>query len=77
MWNIFRAKKKRRDKKKCLGLNTDDHTKEEVLAEFKPYEGKTQNGFLYSGYEFDGRKYYGFYYLSEFPDDKPQLYKKL
>ncbi len=51
-------------------FDSDQYTKEEAEAQFKPYRGMTQQGFPYTGYEYGGKKYYGYMYLGEYEDDK-------
>ena len=53
-----------------IWFDSDDLTREEAEAEFKPYQGTTQQGYPYTGYEYDGVKYHDFTYLGEYEDDK-------
>ena len=50
-------------------FDADLYSEEEARAQFKPYEGVTQRGYPYTGYEFDGEKYHDFRYLGLFEDD--------
>lgn len=71
MKHLFRATKLGWDKKReGIWFDSDEYTKEEAEAEFKPYDGITQNGYSYTGYEYDGEKYHDYTYLGEFEDDK-------
>ena len=71
MRHVFRATK--------LGWNAESegvwfdtslYSKEEAEAQFKPFEGTTQRGYPYTGYEYDGQKYHDVLYLGEYEDDK-------
>ena len=46
------------------------YTKEEAMAEFKPFQGTTQKGYPYTGYEYGGQKYHDVAYVGEFEDNK-------
>lgn len=55
-----------------MWFDSDQYTKEQAEAEFKPYQGTTQRGYPYTGYEYDGVKYHDFHdftYLGEYEDD--------
>ncbi|MGI6462823.1 MAG: hypothetical protein ACOX04_04265 [Candidatus Scatomorpha sp.] len=70
MRHVFRATKLGWDKEReGIWFNSDDYTKEEALAEFKPYQGTTYNGYSYTGYEYDGQKYHDVTYLGEYDDE--------
>lgn len=71
MRHVFKATKLGWSKKQeGVWFDSDHYTKEEAEAQFRPYEGVTQKGFPYTGYEYDGQKYHDFTYLGEFPDDE-------
>lgn len=71
MRHVFKATKLGwREEKEGIWFDSDDYTKEEAFAEFKPYEGTTQRGYSYTGYEYDGQKYHDVTYLGEFEDHK-------
>lgn len=56
MRHVFKAKKLGwgDDKTEGIWFDADEYTKEEAEAEFKPYQGVTQRGYDYTGYEYDG-----------------------
>ena len=56
MRHVFKAQKLGYgdDKTEGVWFDADDYTKEEAEAEFKPYQGVTQKGYDYTGYEYDG-----------------------
>lgn len=56
--------------KEGVWFDSDQYSKEEATAQFKPYDGTTQRGYPYTGFEFDGQKYHDFTYLGEFEDDE-------
>lgn len=71
MRHVFRATILGWDKKKdVIWFDSDYYTKEQAEAEFKPYQGMTQRGYPYTGYECKGQKYHDFIYLGEYEDDK-------
>lgn len=71
MKHIFRATRLGWDKEQdSVWFDSDDYTKEEAEAEFKPYEGRTQDGYPYTGYEYDGVRYHDYTYLGEYEDDE-------
>ena len=71
MRHVFKATKLGWDKnKEGVWFDADEYTKEEAIAQFKPYEGTTQRGYPYTGYEYDGQRYHDVTYLGEFEDDK-------
>ena len=77
MRHIFKAKIIGwEEEEEGVWFDSDDYTKEEAEEEFKPYEGRTKDGFPYTGYEFDGQKYYEFKYMGEYPDDDMPHLKK-
>ncbi|MBQ6482236.1 MAG: hypothetical protein IJI45_14050 [Anaerolineaceae bacterium] len=70
MRHLFRATKMGWNKEQeGIWFDSNQYTKEEAEAEFKPYQGITQRGYDYIGYECNGQKYHDFTYLGEFPDD--------
>ena len=71
MKHLFRATKIGWEKEKDgVWFDSDAYSKEEAEAEFKPYQGTTQRGYPYTGYERDGQKYHDVTYLGEFEDDE-------
>lgn len=52
-----------------IWFDSDEYTREEAEAQFEPYAGTTQDGYPYTGYEFDGQKYHDVTYVGEFDDD--------
>lgn len=71
MKHLFKATKMGWDKEQeGVWFNSDDYSKEEADAEFEPFEGTTQRGYSYTGYERDGEKYHDVTYLGEFEDDE-------
>lgn len=71
MRHVFRATKLGWEREQeGVWFDADLYTREEAEAEFKPYQGVTQRGFPYTGYEYDGQKYHDFYYLGEYENDK-------
>ena len=58
------------EEKEGVWFDSNDYTREEAEAEFKPYHAISQKGYDYTGYEFDGQKYHDYTYLGEFEDDK-------
>ncbi len=71
MRHVFKATKLGWDsEKEGVWFDSDQYTKDEAQAEFKPYQGVTQKGYPYTGYEYDGQKYHDVTYLGEFEDDK-------
>ncbi len=57
------------EEKEGIWFDSDHYTRKEAENQFKPYEGITQRGYPYTGYEFDGIKYHDYIYLGEFEDD--------
>lgn len=53
-----------------IWFDSDTYSEEEAKAQIKEYQGITQNGYPYTGYEFDEQKYYDVTYLGEFEDDE-------
>lgn len=59
MRHVFRATKMGWGKEKeGIYFDAKYYTKEEAIAEFKPFQGTTQKGYPYTGYEYDGQKYH-------------------
>ena len=68
--HLFRATKLGWAKEReGIWFDSSEYTKEEAESEFKCYDGTTQDGYPYQGYEFDGQKYHDVTYLGEFEDD--------
>ena len=71
MRHVFRAQKLGWEKEKeGIWFDADKFTEEEARAQFKEYEGTTQRGDLYTGYEYDGDKFYRVTYLGQYEDDE-------
>lgn len=71
MRHVFRATKLGWDsEKEGIWFDADEYTEEEARAEIKTYNGITQKGYPYTGYEFDGQKYHDVTYLGEYEDDE-------
>ena len=71
MRHVFRATKLGWDsEKEGIWFDADEYTEEEAKAEIKTYNGITQKGYPYTGYEFDGQKYHDVTYLVEYEDDE-------
>ena len=71
MKHLFRATKLGWNKEQeGIWFDSEDYTKEEAEDEFVPYEGVTQRGYAYTGYERDGQKYHDVSYRGEFEDDE-------
>lgn len=70
MRHVFKATKLGWEKEQeGIWFDSSDYTREEAQAEFKPFEGVTQEGYPYTGYERDGQKYHDVTYLGEYEDD--------
>ena len=71
MRHVFKAQKLGYgdDKTEGVWFDADDYTKEEAEAEFRPYQGVTQKGYDYTGYEYDGERCHHYTYLGEFEDN--------
>lgn len=55
MRHVFKATKIGWDEEQeGVWFDSDFYSKEEAEAEFKPYQGTTQRGYPYTGYEYDG-----------------------
>ena len=71
MKHLFKAQKMGwAEEQEGVWFDSDQYTKEEATAEFKPYEAVSQKGYSYTGYEYDGQKYHHFTYLGEFEEDE-------
>ena len=71
MKHVFRATKLGWEKEKeAIWFDADQYTVEEAKKEFKPFEGTTQRGYPYTGYEYDGQRYHDITYLGEFEDEE-------
>lgn len=71
MKHVFKATKLGWNKEKeGVWFDSDQYSKDEAEAEFKPYQGMTQKGYPYTGYEYDGQKYHDVTYLGEFEDNE-------
>lgn len=71
MKHVFRATKLGWEKEKeTIWFDADQYTVEEAKKEFKPFEGTTQRGYPYTGYEYDGQRYHDITYLGEFEDEE-------
>ena len=71
MRHVFRALKMGWGKEQeGIWFDSDDYTKEQAEAEFKPFQGTTKRGYPYTGYEYDGQKYHQYQYLGEFEDNQ-------
>lgn len=71
MKHVFKAKKLGWENEyEGVWFDSAYYTKEQAENAFKKYEGTTQKGYPYTGYEYDGQKYHHISYLGEFEDDK-------
>ena len=71
MKHLFRATKLGwAQEQEGVWFDTNEYTKEEAKSQFNRYEGTTQKGYPYTGFEYDGQKYHDVTYLGEFEDDK-------
>ncbi len=71
MRHVFRATKMGWDhEQEGVWFDSDQYTKAEAEAEFKPFQGTTQRGYPYTGFEYDGQKYHDVTYLGEYENDK-------
>lgn len=70
MRHVFRATRIGwNGKQDGVWFDADQYTREEAEAQFKPFQGVTQQGYPYTGYEYDGVRYHDFYYLGLYDDD--------
>ena len=70
MRHVFKATKMGWGKEKeGIYFDAKYYTKEEAMAEFKPFQGTTQKGYPYTGYEYDGQKYHDVANVGEFEDN--------
>lgn len=58
------------EEKEGIWFDADKYTKEEAEAQFKPYQGTTQKGHSYIGYEYGGKKYHDYTYIGLFKDNE-------
>lgn len=56
--------------KEGIWFDSHKYIEEEARAQFEEYEGTTQKGHPYTGYEYDGQRYHSIAYLGEFEDDE-------
>ncbi|MHA2788797.1 hypothetical protein ACXZ66_06575 [Corynebacterium sp. S7] len=71
MRHVFRAQKLGWEKEKeGIWFDADEYTEEEAKAQFEEYEGTTQRGDSYAGYEYGGDKFYRVTYLGLYEDDE-------
>lgn len=71
MKHVFKATKLGWEKERDgIWFDSDIFSKEEAMAEIKEYQGTTQRGYPYTGYEYDGQRYHDVTYLGEFEDDE-------
>jgi len=76
MRHVFKATKIGwAEEKEGVWFDSNYYTLEEAWAEFKEYEGITQQGYPYTGYEYDGQKYHDVVYVGEFEDDEMPNYQ--
>lgn len=69
--HVFRATKLGWDhEQEGVWFDSDHYSEEEARAEFKEYQGTTQRGYPYTGYEYDGQKFHDFQYLGEYEEDE-------
>lgn len=70
MKHLFKATKLGwAEDKEAIWFDSDYYSREEAESAIKTYDGITQNGYPYTGYEFDGQKYHDVTYLGEFEDE--------
>ena len=71
MYHLFRATLLGYDREQeGIYFDANHYSREEAEAQFKPYDGVTQRGYPYTGYEFGGSKYHDVSYIGEFPNKK-------
>ena len=71
MNHLFRAKRMGYEEERDgIYFDAKHYSLEEATAQFKPFQGISQKGFPYTGYEYGGVKYHDFQYLGEFPKNK-------
>ena len=69
--HVFRAQKQGWEKEyDGIWFDSSCYTREQAASEIKPFQALTQRGYPYTGYEFDGQKYYNYIYLGLFESDK-------
>ena len=62
--------------KKVLSFDADTYTSAAVQAQLKPHQGRTIDGYPYTGYEYGCQKYHDFTYIGEIEDDKAPTKKR-
>lgn len=71
MKHLFKATKMGwANEKEGIWFDSDEYTAEDAKQEFKEYQGITNRGYPYTGYEYDRQKYHDITYLGEFEDDE-------
>lgn len=71
MRHVFKATKLGWDsEQEGVWFDADQYSLEEAKAQFKEYQGITQKGYWYTGYEYDGQKYHDVTYVGDYEDDK-------
>lgn len=53
-----------------IWFDSDDYTEEEAKAEFVPYQDTTQDGYPYTGFDYQGEKFHDVTYLGEYEEDE-------
>ena len=67
MQHVFRVKKLGwSNEREVICFDSDEYTASEAKALFKEYRGVTQKGYPYTGYEYNGERFYEVNYLGEF-----------
>ena len=71
MSHVFRATKIGWEREQeVIWFDSGLYTREQALAEFKPFQDHTLRGYPYQGYTYDGQKYHDVMYLGECEDDQ-------
>jgi len=71
MKHLFKATKMGwAEEKEGIYFDSNDYTADEAKKKFKEYQGTTNRGYPYTGYEYGGQKYHDVTYLGEFEDDE-------
>lgn len=77
MRHVFKATKLGwAEEQEGIWFDADQYTKEEAMESINEYQGVTQKGYPYTGYEFDGQKYHDVTYLGIFEDDQMPGYEE-
>lgn len=58
------------EEKEVFTFDANRYTEDEVMDGFDEFEGITENGYPFTGYEYDGERFYSVSYLGVFPDDE-------